>query len=76
MRECLSHGSQMIFNKLERGIDGSGFVCEQAEKNFEREIELLKFKIARRDQIRNTTLSAFVGALVDTNTAFVVNKVF
>lgn len=43
---------------------GSGFGDPNAKEQHEREIDLLKFKIPRRDNLKLTVVSALIGAVV------------
>ncbi len=49
---------------LVRSMDGGGFGCPDAKEQFERRVELLKFKITRRDNMRVAVVSALIGAVV------------
>jgi len=59
-------------SKLERELEelvrsvgyGSGFGDPQAAEQHQREIDLLKFKITRRDQLKTAIVSALIGACV------------
>ncbi|WP_132696726.1 hypothetical protein [Rhodovulum steppense] len=42
--------------------DGGGFGDPEASTQHQREIDLLKFKIARRDQMKTAVVSALIGA--------------
>ena len=43
---------------------GSGFGDPDAKEQHEREIDLLKFKITRRDNLKLAVVSALIGAVV------------
>jgi hypothetical protein len=45
-------------------MDGGGFGDPEAREHYQREIDLLKFKITRRDNMRIAIVSAVIGALV------------
>lgn len=59
-------------NKLENELEelvrsvgcGSGFGEPQAAEQHQREIDLLKFRITRRDNMRIAITSALIGAVV------------
>lgn len=44
--------------------NGAGFGAPEAVEQHQREIELLKFKITRRDNMRIAVVSALIGAVV------------
>ncbi len=43
---------------------GGGFGAPEAVEQHQREIDLLKFKITRRDNFKTAVISAVIGALV------------
>lgn len=55
---------KQLENLIESTKDGGGFGDKNALEHHEREIELLKFKIARRDKMKIAVTSALVGAVV------------
>lgn len=71
----------MFGRELDRKLDalvaqggiGSGFGDPDALKNYEREIEHLRFKIQQRDKLRIVVLSAFIGATVSLITKILIN---
>ncbi len=44
--------------------NGGGFGCQEAAEQHQREIDLLKFKITRRDNMKIAVSSALIGAAV------------
>lgn len=57
--------------KLEKELDelmqvigsGGGFGAPEAERDYERQIEHLRFKISRRDNIKIAAMSAVIGSI-------------
>ena len=57
--------------KLEKELDelmqcigsGGGFGAPEAERDYERQIEHLKFKISHRDNIKIAAMSALIGSV-------------
>ena len=42
--------------------NGSGFGCSEAAEQHQKEIDLLKFKIAQRNNMKIAIISTFIGA--------------
>jgi hypothetical protein len=45
-------------------MDGGGFGDPEAREHYQRKIDLLKFRITRRDNMRIAIVSATIGAIV------------
>lgn len=66
-------------DKLDKELDalvhfeenGGGFGDREAKEQHDRKIELLKFKITRRDNYKIAIMSALIGAIVGTLITFI-----
>lgn len=56
-------------------MDGGGFGDPEAREHYQRKIDLLKFKITRRDNLKIAVLSAVIGAVVAATVTILTNVI-
>ena len=58
-----------------RTAEGNGFGDQNALEQHQREIDLLKFKIARQDKMKIAVISALIGAVVGALVSVLANTI-